>query len=485
MKQLYSLILLTGLLLLNSCYNMLSSEGGGQGAVRTDSRPVNPADVALPPGYRIEQVATGLTFPTDVAFDEQGRLYVIEAGYSYGEEFLEPRLLRVETSGSLTPVATGTKNGPWTGIAFQDGNFYVAEGGAMKGGKILRISPEGNITALIENLPSAGDHHTNGPAVGPDGKLYFGIGTATNSGVVGKDNYDFGWLKRNPDFHDIPCQDITLSGQNFESEVPLTSAPEKQSTGAYSPYGTSTSKGQVIKGSLPCTGSVMRIAPTGGQPELVAWGFRNPFGLAFSPGGQLYVTDNGYDERGSRPVWGVGDYLWQVQEGQWFGWPDHAGGLAFNGDRFKSSKSKAPEPLLASYPSKPPRPAATLGVHSSSNGIDFSTSGTFGYEGQAFIAQFGDMAPGVGKVVDPVGYKVVRVDVNNGVITDFAVNKGKENGPASWLKNGGLERPVAVKFSPDGHTLYIVDFGVMKTTEAGPQPQHKTGMIWKVIKNNR
>jgi hypothetical protein len=46
--------------------------------------------------------------------------------------------------------------------------------------------------------------------------------------------------------------------------------------------------------------------------ELVAWGFRNPFGLAFASGGALFVTDNGYDDRGSRAVWGTGDYLWDV-----------------------------------------------------------------------------------------------------------------------------------------------------------------------------
>jgi len=66
------------------------------------------------------------------------------------------------------------------------------EGCEMAGGRILRVSPDGMIKALVENLSSMGDHHTNGPAIGPDGMLYFGQGTAINSAVVGPDNYKFG-----------------------------------------------------------------------------------------------------------------------------------------------------------------------------------------------------------------------------------------------------------------------------------------------------
>ncbi|PRY10675.1 glucose/arabinose dehydrogenase [Pontibacter ummariensis] len=483
MKSLHYLLPLLLAVSLSGCFRLLSSDGGGQGRIRMDVRPVDPEAIALPAGYQAEVVATGLTFPTGAAFDAQGRLYVIESGYSYGEIFFEPRLLRVEPDGSLTTIATGVKNGPWTGITYYKGNFYVAEGGELLGGRILRISPDGNITSLVEDLPTMGDHHTNGPVISADGQLYFSLGTATNSGVVGPDNYDYGWLKRYPDFHDIPCEDIVLVGRNYVSDLPPEPESAEHVTGAYSPYGTATTEGQVIEGRIPCSGAVMRIPVNGGAaPELVAWGFRNPFSLAFSPAGRLYVTENAYDVRGSRPVWGVADNLWEVQQGKWYGWPDYAGGELIDGERYEAPNKKVPNPILARHPSKPPKPVAKLGVHSSSNGLDFSRSDAFGYKGEAFIAQYGDLAPGVGKVLAPVGFKVIRVNVETGVVTEFAANKGKMVAPASKLMTGGLERPISVKFSPDGESLYIVDFGIMETGEEDLNPEVETGVIWKITK---
>ena len=299
-------------LFLTSCYRMRSSKGGGQiGDI--PQRQINPADVALQPGFKIEAITSGLTFPTACAFDEEGRLYVIEAGYSYGEVWAEPKLLRVDTDGKTTVIARGPRNGPWSGISFHKGAFYVAEGGEMHGGRILRITKDGNITALVSDLPSVGDHHTNGPVI-KDGYIYFGQGTATNSGVVGKDNADSGWLLRKKDFHDVPCADIILSGQNYSSPNVLTDDPNDETiTGAYVSFGTPTAAGQVIKGQVPCTGSIMRIPLAGGKPEVVAWGFRNPFGLAVSSDNKLFITENGFDDRGSRPVWGTGDVLWEIK----------------------------------------------------------------------------------------------------------------------------------------------------------------------------
>jgi len=480
MRVLFPSLLCGAACLIAGCYAILPSDGGGQ-TTFTPPRVLNAADIALPPGFAIALSAQGFTFPSGVLTDEAGMVYVLEAGYAYGEEFTTPRLLRVEADGAHTVIASGD-NPPWNGMTLHDGVFFVAEGGDP--GAILRITLEGEVTKLVENLPSLGDHHTNKPLVGPDGYLYWVQGTATNSGVVGEDSFNFGWLARHPDFHEIPCEDIVLTGQNFSTPNVIAGTSEVVETGAFLPFGTPSTPGQVIPGALPCTAAILRIPLEGGEMELVAWGFRNPFGLAFDDNGVLYASDNGYDNRGSRPIFGSADFLWRVTPGTWYGFPDFVGGKPVTDPHFGQGGVPQPSFVLAEHPNEPPQPIARLGVHSSSNGMAFSRSAAFGHEGALFIAQFGDMAPGVGKVLNPVGFKVVRVDVDTGVVDDFAVNRGERNAPATKLGHGGLERPVDVAFTHDGAALYIMDFGVMTVTEDRPFPMEGTGVLWRVTRTN-
>jgi glucose/arabinose dehydrogenase len=472
-----TLVLAIAALGVAGCFRFAKSQGGGQIEPASGERRVSAADVMLPAGYSIHAVSRGLTFPTAVAFDLEGTPHVVEAGYSYGEIFTEARLLRLEQNGRRHVLAR-SDNGPWTGVVYHDGAFYVAEGGQRRGGRILRIAPNGRISVLVEGLPSLGDHHTNGPAIGSDGYVYFGQGTATNSAVVGEDNAQFGWLSRHPGFHDVPCQDVVLRGVNFESK---NDNGERVLTGAYMPLGTPSRAGQKLAGALPCNGAILRVPLTGGKPELVAWGFRNPFGLAFDTTGTLYVTDNGADVRGSRPIFGAADVLWRVEPGRWYGWPDFSEGRSVaNADR-QAPKQPVPPQLLAEHPNRPPKPAAFFGVHSSSNGIDFSRSPAFGYVGDGFVAQFGDQSPATGKTMAPVGFKVVRVELASGVIHDFARNRGRENGPASKLGHRGLERPVGARFNPAGDELWVVDFGILAMTDDGHSlPQKETGVLWRI-----
>jgi glucose/arabinose dehydrogenase len=418
-------------------------------------------DVDTPPGYRVELVADKLTFPTGVAFGDRGDIYVVEAGYTSDERVTRPRIVLVGPGGTTRELATGD-GAPWSGIAYHDGALFVAHGGVATGGRIVRYDVYGDtITGshvLVDKLPSFGDHHTNGPVVSRDGWVYFAQGTATNSGVVGVDNFDVGWLRRNATFHDVPCEDITLSGFNFTSPNPLTEEDDVVTTGAFMPFNTPSQRGQLIKGTLPCTGAIMRVRARGGRLELVAWGFRNPFGLAFDPDDTLFVTENSYDRRGSRPIAGGADALWRVDRDTWYGWPDYSKGRPLT-SRLNGELRGF---LLARHPNEPPLPAGIFPAQASAEGLDFSRNAVFGYAGWAFVA----------------GRSLVRMDPRTGDVVEFARTRRSK---AETRR--GFERPVAARFDRTGTALYVVDFGVVRMTEHGPSPEPETGRLWRIVKD--
>ncbi|MDC4226477.1 MAG: hypothetical protein MPW15_20080 [Candidatus Manganitrophus sp.] len=128
-RLLFSQLLFSIGIVFTGCFRLRTSHGGGETEFRSAEEDLLPSDIALPKGYRIEPVATELTFPTGVTFDQEGRAYVVESGYSYGEVWTTPRLLRIDPADRITVIASGGKNGPWNGVAYHQGAFYVAEGG--------------------------------------------------------------------------------------------------------------------------------------------------------------------------------------------------------------------------------------------------------------------------------------------------------------------------------------------------------------------
>jgi glucose/arabinose dehydrogenase len=196
--------------------------------------------------------------------------------------------------------------------------------------------------------------------------------------------------------------------------------------------------------------------------------------------GRLYATEHGSDERGARFIVGDPDDLYEVTDGAWYGWPDFASGIRLD-DPHWGIGGKGREPVLARFPDPdPPKPVASFETHAGANGLAFAGEGEFGFAGQAFVALFGDLAPvTTARQVVPAGFKVVRVDVTTGTISDFAVNR--RQGPASKLFHGGFERPSHCAFGPDG-ALYVVDFGEIKIApeKGGIRMKQGTGALWRI-----
>jgi glucose/arabinose dehydrogenase len=213
----------------------------------------------------------------------------------------------------------------------------------------------------------------------------------------------------------------------------------------------------------------------------VAWGLRNPYGLAFREDGQLFATEHGMDERGARYIVDDPDDFYEIEQGEWYGWPDFASGIRLD-DPYWGEGGHGREPVLAEFPNpNPPKPLASFQTHAAANGFDFCRNPDFGFKGDAFVACFGDLAPitTITKATVPAGFKVMRVNMKTGQVHDFAVNK--TTGPASKLFHGGFERPSHCQFGPDGN-LYIVDFGIIHIApERGAIRQRtNTGALWRI-----
>ncbi len=418
-------------------------------------------DITLPQGYGIEAFMTGLTTPISIIFDPTGQMYVADAGVTDGSG----KVYRYE-GGGFRLLASGFK-APLTGITYFESMLYVAHRGS-----VTAIQPDGSRREILQGLPSLGDHHNNKVEFGPDGKMYYGQGTATNSAVVGVDNAD--WVKRHPEFRDTPGQDITLRGQNFTTTG-------NKITGAYKPFGTPSGAGEIVKGAVKASGSVMRANPDGTGLEMVAWGLRNPFRMRFDASGRLFTTNHGMDVRGSRPVDNSPDEFHEVKHGTWYGWPDYTGGLPVTNPMFKPENMPQPLFLLERHPMTPPKPFAGFEPHAAVMGFDYSRSDDFPNIGDTFIAEFGSEAPETtgGKPSPTVGHRVSVISMSNGQVYTFARNKSGM--AASATGGGGLERPIDCVFGPDG-ALYVADFSYSTSSEADDFPAG-TGVIWRIRKN--
>ena len=160
----------------------------------------------------------------------------------------------------LQTVFADDLNAPY-GLAFHDGNLYVANQDALVRFDYQEGQTEaGGAPTKVADLPSEINHHwTKALTISPDGRfLYVGIGSNSN---------------------------ITERGMEAEVDRAMVWQINAE-TGAYKPYAT---------------------------------GLRNPTALAIQPGsGQLWAVVNERDELGEDLV---PDYLTSVQEGGFYGWP--------------------------------------------------------------------------------------------------------------------------------------------------------------------
>ena len=244
-------------------------------AALASAPPASAAPVSGATGFTVEEVATGLDTPWELAFAPDGRIFVTE----------RPGRLRVIEGGHLraepvaiVPGVVEQGEGGLLGLVLDpnfatNGNLYLyhtyrAEGlrnrvisytlQDLAGGRGLT-----NPRVVIDNIPAGSTHNGGRIAFGPDGKLYI---TAGDAGT-------------------------TATAQDRNSLA-----------------------GKILR--LNADGSIPSDNPFPGSP-IYSYGHRNPQGLAWQPGtSALYATEHGSS---------ANDEVNRITPGGNYGWPTVTG----------------------------------------------------------------------------------------------------------------------------------------------------------------
>ncbi|WP_312147822.1 sorbosone dehydrogenase family protein [Brevundimonas sp.] len=357
-----------------------------------------------PKGFAVTAFATGLKIPRQMLILPNGDVLVAE-GRGGGAPRLRPKdvvagaikkkgntqieggdritLLRdADNDGvpELRTVLVENLNAPY-GLAYVDGYLYVAEQDALR-----RFAFQPGQTGIatpaetVTELPSRLNHHwTKAMTASADGaKLYVGIGSNSNIGE---------------------------RGMAVEEERAV----------------------------------VWEIDRATGARRTIATGIRNPTALAIEPGTNLlWSVVNERDELGPQLV---PDYLTQVRDGAFYGWP-----YSYWGRNIDPRVMPQKPDLVA----KAIKPDYALGSHVAALGLDFARDGGFGgaFANGAFIGMHGSW-----NRQDPSGYKVVWVPFANGRPAGQPIDF-----VTGFLKDGGARgRPVGVAFDPAKRILLVAD----------------------------
>lgn len=199
--------------------------------------------------------------------------------------------------------------------------------------------------------------------------------------------------------------------------------------------------------------AILRVDRLTGQTDVFADGLRNPVRLAWNPeSGKLWTTVNERDELGNNLV---PDYMTEVQEGAFYGWP-----YSYFGQNVDTRVQPQRPDLVA----KAISPSYALGSHVAALGLEFYRDDLLpaSYKNGAFVGLNGSW-----NRKPYSGYKVIFVPFENGhpsgqpkdVLTGFLD-----------ADSNALGRPVGVITDSEGVLLVADDVG---------------NIIWRVAPDTR
>ncbi len=241
--------------------------------------------------------------------------------------------------------------------------------------------------------------------------------------------------------------DLPAGKLNHHWTKNIVVGPDKQTF--YASVGSNSNIGENGMDQEVNRAAILRIDRQSGQTDVFASGLRNPVGLAWNPqSAKLWTTVNERDELGNNLV---PDYMTEVQEGAFYGWP-----YSYFGQNVDTRVSPQRPDLVATAVS----PSYALGSHVAALGLEFYIADLLpaSYKNGAFIGLHGSW-----NRKPHSGYKVIFVPFAQGqpsglpqdILTGFLDDDGN-----------ALGRPVGVTTNKEGALLVADDVG---------------NIIWRVV----
>jgi glucose/arabinose dehydrogenase len=362
----------------------------------------NGAALKVPPGFAIEQYASGLNRPRLMRVAPNGDVFVAETSGGRIKVMraksgaAKPDAIEVFASGLGHPFGIAFypsgENPQWVYVASTDQVVRIPyRSGDLK----ARGKPE----VIVSKLPTGG-HSTRDVVFSKDGtRMFVSVGSDSNVGEsMGR----------------LDAKRL----QAWQTQHTLGAA-----------WGDEEKRA-----------AVLAFDPQGKNEKVFATGIRNCVGMAVQPAtGDLWCSTNERDGLGDNLV---PDHITRVREGAFYGWPWYYIG-AHEDPRLKGQRPDLKDKVTV--------PDVLIQAHSASMQLAFYDGSQFPaeYRGDAFAAEHGSWNRS-----HRTGYKVIRVRLKDGkptgvyedFITGFVVDDGHAWG-----------RPVGVAVLHDGSLLVSED----------------------------
>lgn len=284
---------------------------------------------------------------------------------------------------------------------------------------------DGDGVAELRSVLLDGLHSPFGMAL-VDGMLYI-----ANADALVRVPYATGDIRI--DTAPVKVADLPGKGDELNHHWTKSLVASADGTRLYVGVGSNSNVGENGMAAEAGRAAVWEFDASNGNGRVFASGLRNPVGLAWQPAsGALWAVVNERDELGSDLV---PDYLTEVRDGAFYGWP-----YSYYG----REDSRAPAPAGGAAPPSATRPDYALGSHVAPLGLAFDTHG-------AYVGLHGSWNR---KPLN--GYKVVFVPFSGGkpvgamrdVLTGFLDTDGNAHG-----------RPVGVAIDARGGLMVADDAG--------------------------